>query len=103
MQELSGMTGTVAETNELFEQSERGASGQTVPQEPMTPQQKALKAANMLMDQVVCGEIASFDGIRPQLSAHYNEAGLTDVAAFIEATTRMNMARGSLAMGIPSR
>ena len=45
----------------------------------------------MLMDQVACGEVQTWDEIRPQLCAFLLEAGHGDAAQFVEASTRMQV------------
>ncbi|KAG2424014.1 hypothetical protein HXX76_014839 [Chlamydomonas incerta] len=54
--------------------------------EPKTTKQLALERATALMNRVVAGEAeGGYDGIRDQLAAAYSEAGLSDVANFIQA------------------
>ncbi|GFR43075.1 hypothetical protein Agub_g4082 [Astrephomene gubernaculifera] len=53
--------------------------------EPKTAKQLALERANSLMNRVVAGDLESYDSIREQLAETYREAGLSDVANFIQA------------------
>ncbi|GLI66125.1 hypothetical protein VaNZ11_009855 [Volvox africanus] len=53
--------------------------------EPKTTKQLALERANSLMNRVVAGDLISYDDIRAPLTEAYQEAGLSDVANFIQA------------------
>jgi hypothetical protein len=85
------MEGPVSATYALFDQEERG-NGQAISgaQEP-TPHEVAEKKASMLMDRVACGEIRSWDEIRPKLASYLQAAGHEDAVAFLEASTRMQV------------
>ncbi|GIL56819.1 hypothetical protein Vafri_12127 [Volvox africanus] len=53
--------------------------------EPKTTKQLALERATSLMNRVVAGDLISYDDIRAPLTEAYQEAGLSDVANFIQA------------------
>ncbi|KXZ51170.1 hypothetical protein GPECTOR_13g657 [Gonium pectorale] len=53
--------------------------------EPKTAKQIALDRATALMNKVVAGDLPSYDSIRGPLAEAYAEAGLSDVANFIQA------------------
>jgi hypothetical protein len=84
------MTGTVEETYALFEQQTRGNGQYTTPEEAPTAEEMADKKANMLLDRVTCGEIETWDEIRPNLALFLRAAGHEDAATFVEASTRMS-------------
>ena len=84
------MPGSVEETYALFEQETRGNGQYAAPEEMPTPEETAEKRANMLMDRVACGEIATWDEIRADLVGFLQQAGHANAAAFVETSTRMN-------------
>ncbi|EFJ45695.1 hypothetical protein VOLCADRAFT_105900 [Volvox carteri f. nagariensis] len=53
--------------------------------EPKSAKQLALERATALMNRVVAGDLVSYDAIREPLAEAYAEAGLSDVANFIQA------------------
>ncbi|GLC37181.1 hypothetical protein PLESTB_000988700 [Pleodorina starrii] len=53
--------------------------------EPKSAKQLALERATALMNRVVAGDLESYDAIREPLAEAYLEAGLNDVANFIQA------------------
>ncbi len=55
--------------------------------EPRSSQQVALENANRLMDMVAAGAIGSYDDISAELASSYREAGLSDAANFIGASS----------------
>lgn len=85
------MEGTVEETYALFEQETRGNGQYTAPEEEPSKEETAEKKAHMLLDRVAAGELDSWDEIRPELGLLMQEAGFSDAASFLEATTRMNL------------
>lgn len=89
MRELSKLAPTVEETYALFEQEKNGDGRNGMPEEQPTPQELAMKEANMLMDRVAAGEIQSWDEIRPKLAEHLQAAGHSDSATFLQESTRM--------------
>ena len=89
MRELSKLAPTVVETYAMFEQETNGDGRNGMQKEQPTPQELAMKEANMLMDRVAAGEIQSWDEIRPKLVEHLQAAGHSDSATFVQESTRM--------------
>jgi hypothetical protein len=81
------MTGSTQDAYDLFDQQRRGDGRYASMADQLTPQQVSEQDANMLMDRVACGEIASWDEIRPALAKHLEEAGSRDAAKFIHTST----------------
>jgi hypothetical protein len=90
IRELSKLAPTVEGTYAMFEQETNGDGQNNVNKEQPTPQEIAMKEANMLMDRVAAGEIQSWDEIRPKLVEHLQAAGHLDSATFVQESTRMS-------------
>ena len=89
IRKLAHMDASVEAVYALFEQETRGNGQYAAPEDQPTPQEDAVKRANMLMDRVAAGELDSWDEIRPQLAGLLRDAALTSAAEFVEASTRM--------------
>lgn len=89
MRELAELAPTVEGTYAMFEQEASGDGQNGMQKEQPTPQELAMKEANMLMDGVAAGEIQSWDEIRPKLVEHLQAAGHSDSATFVQESTRM--------------
>jgi hypothetical protein len=83
------MTGSAKEVYDLFEQQRRGNGRYASMADQLTAQQVAERDANFLMDCVACGEIPTWDEIRPELAKHLEQAGCRDASKFIHTTTIM--------------
>jgi hypothetical protein len=91
LRKLANMEGSVSATYDLFEQEVRGNGRVGSASEEPTPEEVADRKARMLMDRVACGEIRSWDEIRPKMVAYLQAAGHEDAATFVEMSTRMQV------------
>ena len=84
IRQLSKLQGSVRDVALLFDQEKRGTGVYRTQEEIASPQELAEEEASLLMNQVACGEISTWEEIRPQLADLYRRAGKEDCAKFIE-------------------
>lgn len=75
------------EIADLFEAEKRGSGPYRTAEEIPSAQEVAADEATMLMNRVACGEVATWDEIRPKLIELYAAAGCTDCSRFIEMSS----------------
>lgn len=87
IRKLAKMEGPIEEVYSLFDQEKRGSGQYRTADEIATPEEAAAEEAAMLMDRVACGDISSWDEIRPELVEIVKKAGNVECANFIATSS----------------
>lgn len=87
IRKLAKMEGPIEEVYSMFDQEKRGSGQYRTADEIATPEEAAAEEASMLMDKVACGDIETWDEIRPKLVELIKKAGNTECATFIESSS----------------